>query len=427
MKEPKNLSAVERQKAIYVKGVSGKVPKVPSDPKRLAEMAKERMSKNGFAYVAGGAGLETTVSHNRSGFEQWQIVPRMLNDVSDCDLSVELFGKRLPAPLLLSPVGVLDMAHRNADKAVARACKATGIPYIASNQASIPMETTAKEMGDSTRWFQLYWSRSRDLVASLVQRAEASGYSAIVATLDTTMLGWRIRDLDQAFLPFLRGMGIAQYTSDPVFQRLLEEPEEAAPGPGSSLTFQTILSIFQLWSNYPGGFWKNFGSKRPLQAVRKFINIYTNPALNWDDLAFLREHTKLPVILKGILHPDDGRKAVDYGVDGIIVSNHGGRQVDGSISTIEALPGVVAAVNGQLPVLLDSGVRGGSDMFKAIALGAKAVCVGRPYVYGLAIDGQRGVETVIQNMVADFELTMRLSGLKEVGAITKEALMAKKT
>ncbi len=418
MKNQPIFSALDRQRDIYIRGVSGTLPAIPVHPDLLEQKAQEKMGKAAFAYIAGGAGLETTVKSNRQGFERWKIVPRMLRDVSQADTSTELFGKRLPVPLLLSPVGVLDMAHPKADLAVGKAAADLGIPYIFSNQASTPMEAVTQVMADGQRWFQLYWSKSDELVASLVKRAEACGCGAIVVTLDTTMLGWRIRDLDLAYLPFLRGRGIAQYVSDPVFQRLMDEPDAQNPAqPKRRLTPELIGSVLELMRNYPGGFWQNLRSGRPLKAVRKFINLYTNPALQWSDLPFLREHTRLPILLKGILHPDDARRAVDEGIDGIIVSNHGGRQVDGAIPAIGALPGIVAAVAGRIPVIMDSGVRGGADMFKAIALGAKAVCIGRPYVYGLALAGENGVREVIRNYWADFELTMRLSGCKTVAEV----------
>lgn len=418
------FSALARQAEIYIKGVSGQRPKVPLDWAKLEAKAKEWMSPEGFTYVNGGAGLEHTIKNNRDGFGEWQIVPRMLRDVSTSDASLELFGQTLPSPILLAPVGVLEMAHRKADLAVGKAAADLGVPMIFSNQASVPMEKVAAIMGDTPRWFQLYWSKSRELVTSLVQRAEACGCSAIVVTLDTTMLGWRIQDLDLAYFPFLRGKGIAQYTSDPVFQRLVDEPDEIdTPIPKRRLTFKTIASALSLIHAYPGSFFKNLTSGRPLKAVRKFIRIYNNPALNWDDLPFLREKTKLPILLKGILHPEDARKALDYGVNGLIVSNHGGRQVDGSISTIKALPGVVDAVNGQIPILIDSGIRGGADIFKALSLGAKAVCIGRPYAYGLAIDGQRGVSAVLKNLMADFELTMRLSGYQSLKDLNRDCLV----
>jgi lactate 2-monooxygenase len=419
----KNFSAVEQQRNIYLQGLSGHPPIVPTDPIALAQKAQQKMTPEAFAYVAGGAGRELTVKRNREAFGQWQIKPRMLRDVSDYDTSVSLLGHQLPAPICLAPVGVLDLCHPQADLAVGRAAAELGIPFIFSNQASVAMEDVSTAMGTGLRMFQLYWSKSNELVASLVSRAEACGCQAIVVTLDTTMLGWRLRDLDQAYLPFLRGKGIAQYVSDPVFQRLLDEPEEEGlMKPETKLTLATLKAVWQLINNYPGSFWTNLRSGRPMRAVRQFTNMYTNPSLSWKDLPFLREHTKLPIILKGIHHPDDARRAIDAGVDGLIISNHGGRQVDGAVSTIEMLPAIKAVVDKDFPLLLDSGVRTGADVFKALALGATAVCIGRPYAYGLALAGQAGVKAVLENLWADFELTMRLSGCSSVSAISEEYL-----
>jgi lactate 2-monooxygenase len=411
------LSGTDWQAQIYIRGFAGMKPSAPIDLSSLEAEARRRMGSEAFAYMAGGAGLESTVRSNRSAFESIKIVPRVLRDVSIRDLSTSLLGTKLPIPLMLSPIGVLELAHKEADLGVARAAAATGIPYIFSNQASFPMEAVAKEMGDSARWFQLYWSKSRELVASFVQRAEACECSAIVVTLDTTLLGWRTRDLDLAYLPFLECKGIAQYTSDPVFQQLMEEP---GPLIERKVTMQSLAGLIRMVNAYPGrGFFAKLRSGKPLKAVRKFVSIYSNPALTWTDLRFLREITKLPVLLKGVLHEDDARKAIDHGVNGIIVSNHGGRQVDGSISTIEALPHITAAVAGRIPVLLDGGVRGGADIFKALALGASAVCIGRPYAYGLAISGSQGVYEVIRNFTADFELTMALAGCATVKDINE--------
>lgn len=418
------VSALKRQRQIFLGGVGGRRPRVPIDTFELEQAAKWRLSSNAYAYIAGGAGAEHTVMRNRTAFERWAIVPRMLRNVSEYELQIDLLGKKHPTPFLLAPIGVLDMAHRQADRAVGRAASAEGIPYIFSNQASVPMEDVAGAMGNGTRWFQLYWSKNRELVASFVRRAEACGCEGLVVTLDTTMLGWRARDLDLAYLPFLRGRGIAQYTSDPVFQRMLDEPEVAeADAPKRRLSAETLRTVVQLMRNYPDSLLRNLRTGRPMRAVRTFIATYTNPALQWDDLPFLRAHTQLPILLKGILHPDDARRALDAGVDGLIVSNHGGRQVDGAISSIEALPDIVEAVADQVPVLLDSGIRTGADVFKALALGARAVCIGRPYAYGLAIDGERGVRAVLQNLKADFELTMRLSGCRNVREINRECLM----
>jgi lactate 2-monooxygenase len=417
------VGGLERQTAIYLGGISGSRPRVPLDIDELEARAKRSMSRAAFAYVAAGAGNEDTVEANRAGFRRWRIVPRMLRDVSERDTTVELFGDRLPAPFLLAPVGVLELAHREADRAVARAARSEGVPMIFSSQASTPMETCAELLGDSPRWFQLYWSRSDELVESFVQRAERSGCRAIVVTLDTTILGWRPRDLAPAFLPFLRGQGIAQYTSDPVFRRLMAEESEGGLGDQQPRpTLAALRTLVELTRRYPDRFLRTLTSGSGRAAVQRFVEVYSRPSLTWDDLPFLRERTKLPILLKGILHPDDARRAVEAGMDGVIVSNHGGRQVDGAIATIEALPAVAEAVDGRVPVLLDSGVRGGADAFKALALGATAVLLGRPYIYGLAIAGEDGVREVLQNYMADFDLTMGLAGCASVAEITRDCL-----
>jgi lactate 2-monooxygenase len=411
-----------RQVSVYIRGVGGEKPKVPVNMTTLEAKARRRMSKEAFAYIVGGAGTESTVSANRTAFERWRIVPRMLRDVSARDPSIELFGERLPAPFLLAPIGVLEMAHREADVAVAKAAASEGVPMIFSNQASKSMEVCSAVMGDSPRWFQLYWSKSNDLVVSFVERAERCGCKAIVVTLDTTLLGWRIRDLDLAYLPFLRGKGIAQYTSDPVFLSLLENFVGAQSPVKSKVNFQSLGALWQMLRAYPDTFRNNLRSGLPRRAVQQFVGMYSRPSLTWDDLPFLREHTKLPILLKGILHPDDARMAVDHGVDGVIVSNHGGRQVDGAIGAFDALPHIADVVNGQIPVLMDGGIRSGADVFKALALGARAVLIGRPFVYGLALAGEDGAREVIQNFKADFDLTMGLAGCRSVDEITPETL-----
>lgn len=417
------LSAPDWQKEIYLNGFAGKKLSVKASFERLERKAKKEMSKEAFAYIAGGAGAEATMRANRQAFDDWQIVPQMLRNVSVRDTSIELFGQKLSAPVLFAPVGVLEMAHPQADIAVARAASRLQLPYIFSNQASKPMEACASVMGASPRWFQLYWSKSNELVLSFLQRAERCGCKALVVTLDTTLLGWRTRDLDVAYLPFLEGKGIAQYTSDPVFQSLLDEPDDHEPIK-RKVTLNSILGLISMVNKYPGnGFYAKLKSGRPLKAVRKFVSIYSNPATTWSDLTFLRQNTKLPIILKGIVHADDARKALDAGMDGIIVSNHGGRQTDGSIATLDALPKIVEVVQQRIPVLLDSGIRGGADVLKALALGAQAVCVGRPYVYGLAVAGEQGVYEVMRNVVAEFELTMALAGCKNIAEINREMLV----
>ena len=410
---------LERQTEIYLGGLRGRRTTVPVSFPKLEATARRRMRREAYAYVAGGAGLESTMDANRGAFERYRIVPRMMRDVSTRDLSVELFGRRLETPLLLAPIGVLELVHHEADLAVAKAAAASGVPMIFSNQASRTMEELAAAMGDSPRWFQLYWSTKDDLVASFLGRAEACGCEAIVVTLDTTLFGWRCRDLDLGYLPFALGKGIAQYTSDPAFSSGLTPAKVKRQGPP---TLKGVRSLFQATRAYPGGFAGNLRSGLPIAAAREFLATYTRPSLTWEDLAWLREQTKLPILLKGILHPDDARLAVDHGADGIVVSTHGGRQVDGATGSLDALPGVVRAVGGRIPVLFDSGVRSGADVFKALALGAAAVLIGRPYVYGLALGGEQGVREVLANLAADLDLTMGLSGHRSLAELGTEAL-----
>ncbi|HXV85198.1 MAG TPA: alpha-hydroxy-acid oxidizing protein [Gemmatimonadales bacterium] len=410
----------ERLKTIFVRGVGGDRPAVPTGFDALEDRARAAMSREAFAYVAGGAGRESTIRANREAFDRWRIVPRVLRDVTERDLSVRLFDRTLPAPLLLAPVGVLELAHPEADLAVARAAASLGVPMIFSNQASVAMETCAAVMGTSPRWFQLYWSRSDALVESFVHRAEACGCDAIVLTLDTTMLGWRPRDLDLAYLPFARGMGIAQYTSDPVFRDSLgEDAPEEGRRVRPRMSLGTMTAISGMIRRYPGTLPAKVTSGEPRKAVQRFIATYSRPSLHWEDIRRLRRMTRLKVLLKGVLHPDDARRAVDTGADGLVVSNHGGRQVDGAIATMDALPSVVEAAGGRVPVLLDSGVRGGADMVKALALGATAVLLGRPYVYGLALAGEAGVREVMENVVAEFDLTLGLAGCVAAAGIER--------
>ncbi|MEO3935350.1 alpha-hydroxy-acid oxidizing protein [Dermatophilaceae bacterium Soc4.6] len=416
-----------RQNAIYRAGALGRRPVVPTGPDELEAQARRAMSKEAWAYVGGGAGAGATMRANRAAFDRWAIVPRMLRDVSRRDLGTELLGRRLPAPLLLAPIGAAGLVARDADVHIGAAAALLGLPYIFSNQGSSPMEETAAGMGESPRWYQLYWSTDEQLVDSLIGRAERMGADALVVTLDTTMLGWRPHDLDLGSLPFARGIGIAQYTSDPRFRQIVRE-KVAARRAGSatpsgdrvSLTPGAIRTLVSMARETPGGFVDNLRSPYPRAAVETFLEIYSKPSLTWDDIATLPSRTRLPVLLKGILHPDDARRALDLGVSGLVVSNHGGRQVDGAIASLDALPDVVAAVRGRVPVLLDSGIRTGADVVKALALGADAVTVGRPHVYGLAIDGRAGVLAVLENLVAELDLTLGLSGMTSIGELREE-------
>jgi isopentenyl diphosphate isomerase/L-lactate dehydrogenase-like FMN-dependent dehydrogenase len=378
------------QNEIYARGLMDEVPKLPVGFPGLQERARELLSAEAFGYVAGGAGAERTMQANLAAFERWKIVPRMLRDVSERALGTSVLGTAMPAPVMLAPVGVQSIVHPDAELAAARAAASQGLPFILSTAASHTIEEVAEAMGEASRWYQLYWPKDRELAASFVHRAEQAGYGAIVVTLDTWLLGWRPRDLGHAYLPFLKGEGVANYFSDPVFRAALERPPEEDPGP----------------------------------AIGHWADQFANPSVAWSDLPWLREQTELPIVLKGIVHPDDARGAAQEGVDGLIVSNHGGRQVDGAIGALEALPEIHRAVGGELPVLFDSGIRTGADVFKALALGADAVCLGRPYVWGLAVDGQQGVEQVLRCLLAELDLTLALSGYTALDQLDGSSLIA---
>jgi len=379
----------ETQGGIYMRGLGGMKPEIPTNFTQLEAAAQQKMSADAWAYTAGGAGLETGMDANRAAFQRFPIAPRMLGGAGQRDLGCEIFGARAAAPIMSCPVGVLEMMHPDADLAVARAMSKLNLPMIISSQASYPMEEIAKANGDGPRFYQLYWGKSDAIAESFVKRAEAIGCKAIFITLDTVILGWRPRDLNAGYMPFLHSKGIAQYTSDPAFRSLLPQaPEE-----------------------------------NPTAAAVQFTQLFSDPSLDWARIAKIRSWTKLPIVLKGIMRADDAAKAVSEGYDGILVSNHGGRQVDGGIGTMDALPGVVAAVKGKVPVFLDSGVRCGADIFKALALGASGVGVGRPYVYGLTLAGEQGVQTVMEYLAAELDITMALNGCRTPGDIKRELLV----
>ena len=415
-----------RQNEIYRAGIHGRTPSVPTDFATMERRARAKMSARGWAYIAGGAGEGRTMTANRDALDRWAIVPRMLRDTSERDLGIELFGQELPAPILFSPVGAGALAHDRADVHIGHAAAELGLPYIFSNQGCAPMEEVAAEMESvrpgAPRWFQLYWSTDDRLVRSLVSRAEKSGAAAIAVTLDTTMLGWRPQDLNLGSLPFARAEGIDQYTSDPTFWEIVAERLKGAVGEKPEISVGAIRTLLSIAKNVPGDLRRNLTAPEPRAAVETFLDIYSRPSLNWDDIASLRDLTKLPIVLKGVLHPDDARQAVDVGVDGIIVSNHGGRQVDGSISSTDALVDVADAVDGRIKVLVDSGFYTGSDVFKALALGADAVCIGRPHMYGLALAGAQGARDAVANIVAELDLTLGLSGHTDVRTLDRSAL-----
>ncbi|GAA2803341.1 lactate 2-monooxygenase [Kitasatospora paracochleata] len=377
------------QNEIYFEGLFGVLPAYPMDFAELESRARAALPPSVWSYVAGGAGDEHTQRANAAAFERWGLVPRMMVGAAERDLGVELFGLSLPSPLFLAPIGVIGLCAQDGhgDLATARAAARTGVPMVASTLSVDPLEQVAAEFGGTPGFFQLYPPNDRALAESLVHRAEQAGYRGIVVTLDTWVTGWRPRDLATGNFPQLRGHCLANYTSDPVFRaRLTGDPDAD-----------------------------------PRSAVSEWTQVFPNP-LTWDDLAWLRSLTSLPLILKGICHPEDVRRARDGGVDGIYCSNHGGRQANGGLPALESLPEVVAAAEG-LPVLFDSGVRSGADVVKALALGATAVGVGRPYAYGMALGGADGVVHVLRSLLAEADLIMAVDGYPSLAALRAEGAL----
>jgi lactate 2-monooxygenase len=370
------------QNAIYI---AQQPPEWPVSADGWEAAAEEKLDAGAFGYIAGGAGAEETMRANLDAFRSWRLRPRMLSGNQVRDLSVDVLGLRSPAPFLLAPVGVLSIAHPDGELAVARASHSSGIPIVLSSAATNCIEEIA-ETG-APRWFQLYWVNDREICASFVRRAEENGYGAIVITLDTLTLGWRPRDLRNAYLPFIKGEGCGQFFTDPVFlSRLDTTPEED-----------------------------------PLSAAAMMLATFPNLGLTWDDLDWLRSQTTLPLLVKGVLTADDARRAFDHGIDGVIVSNHGGRQVDGAVAALDALVEVRDALPDAV-VLMDGGIRTGADVLKAMALGADAVLIGRPYAYALAVGGQRGVEELLQNLMAELDLNLALLGAHSVRELDRSWL-----
>jgi lactate 2-monooxygenase len=386
---PQVVPATAYQSEIYLAGLSGTTPALPTDLTRLEGLAEEKLDGGPFWYVAGGAGTGATMRANRAALDTWRIVPRMLREATQRRLATTVLGTELPAPVLLAPVGVQSIVHPDGELAVARAAASVGLPMVLSTASSYTIEEVAEASGTGPRWYQLYWPTEDEVTVSLLKRARAAGYTTLVVTLDTWTLGYRPHDLDQSYLPFIRGVGTAIPFSDPAFRAKL------AAAPEDDL----------------------------MAAVGRWLPMFTGTALRWDRLPLLREHWDGPIVLKGVQHPDDARRAVEAGMDGIVVSNHGGRQVDGAVASLDTLPGIVAAVAGRAAVLFDSGVRTGADVFKALALGADAVLLARPYVYGLALAGQDGVRHVLRCLLTELDVTLGLAGYADVADLTPDALV----
>lgn len=346
---------------------------LPIEYVELEKEAQLLLDSNAFGYIQSGAGSEKTLRNNRSSFERNMIIPRFLTDVSTIDTSIRLFNRTYQTPILFAPIGMQKLAHEDGEIASSKAAGQLDIPFIQSTVSSYSIEDITAETKSSSKWFQLYWSRDEEIACNMVKRAEANGYEAIVVTVDTVQMGWRVTDMKNQFSPLKQGFGKANYEQDPVFMNALPDRDK-----------QTIIDHI-------------------------LTNIY-HPNLQWEHIRKLQEITTLPILLKGILHPADARAAVECGIDGIIVSNHGGRQLDGVISSIDALPTIVKEVDGRIPVLFDSGIRDGTDIIKALMQGAHAVCVGRPYIYALALDGQTGVRSYMRTLIDEFKTSMALTG-----------------
>ena len=365
-----SFSGAMIQNAIYIAQQPPEWPIEAADWERAAEA---KLDAGAFGYIAGGAGSESTVRANLEAFGRWRIRPRMLTGNVVRDISVDVLGMHSPGPFFLAPIGVLSIAHEEAEVAVGQASASSGVPMLLSSAATHSIEEVAAT--NAPRWFQLYWVNDREICESFVRRAEEAGYGAIVVTLDTLTLGWRPRDLRQAYLPFIKGEGCGQYFTDPVFlSRLAKSPQEDM-----------------------------------LTAAATMLATFPNLGLTWDDLDWLRQQTKLPILVKGVLTAEDARRALEHGIDGVVVSNHGGRQVDGAVAALDALVEVRDALPDAV-VLMDGGIRCAADVLKAVALGANAVLLGRPYAYALTVGGRRGVEELIKSLLAEIDLNLALAG-----------------
>jgi lactate 2-monooxygenase len=348
-------------------------------------VAAEVLPRSHFDWIEGGAGEEWTLEANREAFKRWRLRPRMLAGNSDGDSSVTVLGTRSPAPFLLAPIGGQTVVHPEGELASARAAAAQGLPMVVSTAASHPVEDIAGALGDVPHWYQLYWVSDREVTNSFLRRALGAGCEAIVLTIDSPRLGWRDRDLRNRYNPHLEGHGIGQYTSDPVFRsRLARSPEEDRRAAGAAM-----------------------------------VKMFPNAVLTWEHLSWLREQTPVPLLVKGVLTAEDARRAHDAGVDGVVVSNHGARQLDGEVAALDALPEVRAELGSEATVLVDSGIRRGTDVVKALALGANAALVGRPYLYGLAVGGEAGVAEVLRVLAEEVDLALGLVGARGAGRVDR--------
>lgn len=421
--EPDPKSSVRYQREIYS---SLRKPKFTTKSYEWEARARQAIPLPNFYYIQGSAGSDSTYAANRSAFERYRLRPWMLVQATRRDISVELFGHRYSSPILVAPIGVQEIAHPDGEEATARACASTKVPMILSTAATRSIEQVAKANGEGDRWYQLYWPKpqAEQLTASLLLRAKANGFKVLVVTLDTFMIGWRPKDLDESYLPFIYGQGCQVGFSDPVFQKMYEKQQ-------AEDTRSTIGKLTEIWQilKRPGTI---SGTAKVLKnaAMMKKAKLFTDSVSSgtyrdWNDLQTLRKYWDGPIVLKGVQTVEDAHRAIDHGIEGIVVSNHGGRQLDGAIASLDALAEIGAderVKESALTVLFDSGIRTGSDVLKAIALGANAVLVGRPYVYGLAMGGDAGVKHVLDCILADLDNSLANLGKRNLAEISRKDL-----
>ncbi|KAE8445002.1 hypothetical protein EG329_014008 [Mollisiaceae sp. DMI_Dod_QoI] len=370
-----------------------RLPLVTTDPRKLEGQAKSVLKPTAYNYVAGGAGERATMDANRLAFRQWKMVPRMLRPTTHRDLTINLFGETYENPILMAPIGVQSIFHEDKETGLSEVCAEIGVPYILSTASSSSIEEVANANGKGHRWYQLHWPQDDDVTISLLERAKANGYKVLVVTLDTWALAWRPADLDGAYIPFMKGVGNRTGFTDPVFREKFKKKFNADP------------------------------EEKVEEASAEWIgDVFSGAAHSWEQIALLKKHWDGPIVLKGIQHPEDAKLAVEYGCDGIVVSNHGDRQLDGAVGSLEMLPEIVEAVGDKLTVIFDSGIRTGVDIIKALSLGAKAVFVGRPAIYGLAVGGKQGAKQVLQGILADIDQSMGLAGIVNIAGCNRSML-----
>ncbi len=367
----------------------------------LRRAARRVLPKVIFDFADGGAEDERTLARNENDFDALEIVPRMLTGPAERDLSVELFGRRIELPVLIAPTGLSGILWPDGEIGAARAAQAAGTIYCQSHGSTCTIEELA-EAAPGPRWFQVFLYRDRGLTGAMTERAQAAGCEALVLTVDNQVLGQRERDLANGFaIPPRLGL---RGTLD----MIVHWPWLLRMRGARRVSF----------ANYRGA----AGHEEDIVSLGAYIARMLDPGLSWRDVAWLRGLWKGPLLLKGILHPEDARIAAEHGVDGVFVSNHGGRQLDGAVSAIRALPEVVEAVGDRLVVLLDGGVRRGVDVLRALALGARAVAIGRPHWWGLAVAGEAGVALVLDIFRRELDRAMALCGCARIAEVDRRLL-----